>query len=63
MFRDAGLEEYIGEETEIVTWSVEDLEKILNTLKTNTPKDKYSNVYPMGLFALNNQGILGILLI
>lgn len=56
MFRDAGLEEYIGEETEIVTWSVEDFEKILNTLKTNTPKDKYPNAYPMGLFALNNQG-------
>lgn len=56
MFKDAGLEEYIGEETEIKTWTIGELEKILNTLKTNTPKDKYPNAYPMGLFALNNQG-------
>ncbi len=56
MFRAAGLDEYIGGENEIKTWSLEEFEKILNTLKTNLPKDKYPNAYPMALFALNNQG-------
>lgn len=56
MFRAAGLEEYIGEKDEIRTWSLADFEKILNTLKTKLPKEKYSNAYPMALFALNNQG-------
>ncbi|HHV83467.1 MAG TPA: extracellular solute-binding protein, partial [Tepidanaerobacter syntrophicus] len=40
MFRAAGLDEYIGGENEIKTWSLEEFEKILNTLKTNLPKDK-----------------------
>lgn len=56
MFKAAGLEEYIGSEHEIKTWTLDDYEKILNGLKENLPKDQYSNAYPMGLFALNNQG-------
>ncbi|WP_099354825.1 ABC transporter substrate-binding protein [Fredinandcohnia onubensis] len=56
MFKDAGLEKYIGSEDEIKTWSLEEYEEILNGLKENTPKDKYSNAFPMGLYALNNQG-------
>lgn len=56
MFRAAGLDEYIGGEDEIVTWTIDELETILRTLKTDLPKDQYSNAFPMGLFALNNQG-------
>ncbi|MFF3099485.1 ABC transporter substrate-binding protein [Viridibacillus arvi] len=56
MFKAAGLEKYIGGEEEIKTWTLADYEKILNALKGKLPKDKYSNAYPMGLFALNNQG-------
>ncbi|OCA87004.1 sugar ABC transporter substrate-binding protein [Bacillus sp. FJAT-27986] len=55
MFKAAGLEEYIGGEHEIKTWNLADYEKILKNLKGNLPKDKYSNAFPMGLFALNNQ--------
>ena len=55
MFKAAGLEQYVGGEYEIKTWNLADYENILNTLKGKLPKDKYSNAYPMGLFALNNQ--------
>lgn len=50
MFREAGLDEYIGGEYDVVTWSLEDFEKILRTLKEKLP-----NVYPMSLYAKNNQ--------
>lgn len=50
MFREAGLDEYIGGEYDIVTWSVEDFETILRTLKEKLP-----NVYPLSLYAKNNQ--------
>ncbi|WP_462406738.1 ABC transporter substrate-binding protein [Gracilibacillus sp. Marseille-QA3620] len=56
MFKAAGLDEYIAEENEIGTWTLKDYEKILKGLKDNLPKDKYPNAYPMGLYALNNQG-------
>lgn len=56
MFKAAGLDKYIGEETEIKTWTLKEYEEVLNKLKTDLPKDKYSNAYPMGLYALNNQG-------
>lgn len=56
MFKAAGLEDYVGEESEIKTWTLDEFEEILNTLKTDLPKDEYANAYPMGLFALNNQG-------
>ncbi|MGM9931520.1 ABC transporter substrate-binding protein [Pradoshia sp.] len=56
MFKAAGLDEYIAGENEIGTWTLKDYEKILKGLKDNLPKDKYPNAYPMGLYALNNQG-------
>ncbi|SMQ64518.1 multiple sugar transport system substrate-binding protein [Bacillus sp. OV166] len=56
MFKAAGLDQYIGGENEIKTWTLKDYETILNALKKDLPKDKYPNAYPMGLFALNNQG-------
>lgn len=56
MFKAAGLENYIGGENEIQTWTLDEYETILNTLKKDLPKDKYSNAFPMGLYALNNQG-------
>lgn len=56
MFKDSGLEEYLGAEKEIKTWTLEEYEEILNKLKTDAPKDKYSGAYPMALYALNNQG-------
>lgn len=56
MFKAAGLEKYVGSENEIKTWTLDEYETILNTLKNDTPKDKYPNAYPMALFALNNQG-------
>lgn len=56
MFKDAGLEDYLGEETEIKTWTLKEYEEILNKLKTDLPEDKYSGAYPMALYALNNQG-------
>ncbi|MGO3838418.1 MAG: ABC transporter substrate-binding protein [Vagococcus sp.] len=51
MFKAAGLDEYIGGENDIVTWSVEDLTKITKQLK-----EKNKDVAPFGLFAKNNQG-------
>lgn len=56
MFKAAGLEQYLGGENEIKTWTLKDYETILNSLKKDLPKDKYPNAYPMGLYALNNQG-------
>jgi multiple sugar transport system substrate-binding protein len=56
MFKAAGLDQYIGSENDIKTWTLKDYETILNALKNDLPKDKYPNAYPMGLYALNNQG-------
>lgn len=56
MLKAAGLDQYIGGETEIKTWTLAEYEEILKGLKDNLPKDKYSNAYPMALFAMNNQG-------
>ncbi|WP_201003039.1 ABC transporter substrate-binding protein [Paenibacillus glycanilyticus] len=56
MFKAAGLEQYVGGENEIKTWTLAEYEQILEVLKTKLPKDKYSNAYPMALFAVNNQG-------
>lgn len=51
MFRDAGLDDYIGGEYDIVTWTPDQLKnEILPALKENLP-----GVYPMSLFAVNNQ--------
>lgn len=51
MFKEAGLEEYIGDEFAIKTWTPEEYKMILETLKEKLPK-----ISPMGLFAKNNQG-------
>ena len=56
MFKAAGLEKYIGGEDDIKTWTLEEYNMILKELKANLPKDQYPNAYPMGLYALNNQG-------
>lgn len=56
MFKAAGLEQYIGEENEIKTWTLEEYEGILAALKANLPSTQFTNASPMGLFALNNQG-------
>ncbi|GFN30022.1 ABC transporter substrate-binding protein [Paenibacillus xylaniclasticus] len=56
MFRAAGLDSMIGGENEIKTWTLDEFNNILKTLKDKLPKDQYPNAYPMGLFALNNQG-------
>lgn len=56
MFRAAGLEKFVGEENEIKTWTMDEYQQIMDGLKNDLPKDKYSNAYPMALFALNNQG-------
>ena len=51
MFKKAGLDKYIKGENEIATWTLEEYEEILKTLKEKLPQD----VAPMGLFAKNNQ--------
>ncbi|MEW9700374.1 ABC transporter substrate-binding protein [Paenibacillus sp. SI8] len=56
MFKAAGLEKYVGGDTEIKTWTFAEYEQILKALKENLPKDKYPKVYPMSLYAVNNQG-------
>ncbi|WHY18519.1 sugar ABC transporter substrate-binding protein [Paenibacillus sp. G2S3] len=56
MFKAAGLEKFIGGESEIKTWNLDEYQQILDGLKNNLPKDKYSNAYPMALYAVNNQG-------
>ncbi|MUG45791.1 ABC transporter substrate-binding protein [Paenibacillus woosongensis] len=56
MFRAAGLEQFVGDESEIKTWTMDEYQQILDGLKNNLPKDKYANAYPMALYAVNNQG-------
>ncbi|KGR85005.1 ABC transporter substrate-binding protein [Lysinibacillus odysseyi] len=56
MFKAAGLDQYIGEENEIKTWTMEEYEEILKTLKEKLPSTDYSNANAMGMYALNNQG-------
>lgn len=56
MFKAAGLEQFLGGENEIKTWTLDEYQQILDGLKNNLPKDQYSNAYPMALYAMNNQG-------
>jgi len=51
MFKKAGLDKYIKGEYEIATWTLEEYEEILKTLREKLPQD----VAPMGLYAKNNQ--------
>lgn len=51
MFKEAGLDAYIGGEYEIITWTPDQLKNdILPALR-----DKLTGAYPMSLFAMNNQ--------
>ena len=56
MFKAAGLDQYIGDENETKTWTMEEYEEILKTLKEKLPSTDYSNANAMGMYALNNQG-------
>lgn len=51
LFKKAGLDKYIKGEYEIATWTLEEYEEILKTLKEKLPAD----IAPLGLFAKNNQ--------
>ena len=51
LFKKAGLDKYIKGENEIATWTLEEYEEILKTLKEKLPAE----VSPMGLYAKNNQ--------
>lgn len=50
MFRQAGLDKWIGGEYDIVTWTPDEYKEILTGLR-----DNLEGVYPMSLFAMNNQ--------
>lgn len=50
MFKAAGLEDKMGGEYEIKTWSPDEFKEILENLKSANP-----DVYPLALWALNNQ--------
>ena len=51
MFREAGLEDYIGGEYDIITWTPDELkDDILPALR-----DNLDGIYPMSLFCMNNQ--------
>ena len=52
LFRQCGLEQYISDENEVQNWSLAEWEYILATLKQRLP----GNIYPMMLYAGNNQG-------
>lgn len=52
LFRQAGLEEYISNEDEVQSWTLEEWEDILAGLKENLP----STVYPMMMYAADSQG-------
>jgi multiple sugar transport system substrate-binding protein len=50
--RECGLEKYIPDKTEIQSWSTEEWTEILDTLADKLPE----GVYPMVMYAKNNQG-------
>lgn len=52
LMKKCGLENYLSEGQVIQNWSVKDWTKILNTLAKKLP----SNVYPLSMYAKNNQG-------
>ncbi len=52
LFRQCGLEEYIGEEGTIQSWTPEEWEDILSTLAEKLPE----MTYPMLMYAKNDQG-------
>lgn len=52
LFRAAGLEQYISDEGEVQSWTVDEWNEILAALKESLP----ANSYGMMMYALNNQG-------
>lgn len=52
LFRQCGLERFIGKGLEIQNWSLKDWKTILDTLAEKLPHGKY----PIAMFAKNNQG-------
>lgn len=52
LFRQAGLDEYIGGKTEISDWSIEEWNTILAALKANLPE----NTYPMMMYGASTNG-------
>lgn len=52
LFRQCGLEEYIGEDGTIQSWTPEEWERILSTLAEKLPE----MTYPMLMYAKNDQG-------
>jgi multiple sugar transport system substrate-binding protein len=51
MFKQAGLDKYIGGQYDIATWTPEEFKTILEALKAKVP-----DAAPMALFCKNNQG-------
>lgn len=52
LFRMAGLEKYISDKDEVQSWSLDDWNYILKTLKEKLPENKYA----MLMYAKNDQG-------
>jgi multiple sugar transport system substrate-binding protein len=52
LMRDCGLEKYLSDQVEIQNWTVEEWTEILDTLAEKLP----SGIYPMAMYAKNNQG-------
>ena len=52
LFRQCGLDEYIGAEGEIISWTLEEWEDILSTLAEKLPEMHY----PMMMYAKDDQG-------
>ncbi len=52
LFRQAGLDQYVTDEEVIQSWTLEEWEEILSTLREELPP----LVYPMMMYAKNNQG-------
>jgi multiple sugar transport system substrate-binding protein len=52
LLEQCGLEQYLGEGTAIQNWTIEEWETILDTLAEQLP----GGIYPMVMYAKNNQG-------
>lgn len=52
LFRQCGLDEYIGKEGEILSWTMEEWDTVLSTLAEKLPEMSY----PMLMYAKNEQG-------
>lgn len=52
LFRQCGLEKYLTDEDRVLTWTMDEWNEILKTLREKLPTGKY----PIMLYAANNQG-------